>query len=95
MFLRCRYVPLERVFPPTAPKPTPSTSPGVKQEIKTEVKSEPGLSNGTNGASGSNGAAEKGPLHGMKFTIIGESSFRRSLETEDLVKSLKKNSKSH
>ena len=66
-----RYVPLERVFPPSAPKPPAASTSGVKQEVKTEVKSEPGTSNGVNGSS-SNGAGVKGPLHGMKFTIIGQ-----------------------
>ena len=66
-----RYVPLERVFPPSAPKPPAASTSGVKQEVKTEVKSEPGTSNGVNG-SASNGAGVKGPLHGMKFTIIGQ-----------------------
>ena len=71
-----RYSPLDRILPPSTAKPAASNSatPAVKQEVKMEVKSEPGTSNGSNGASTSgSGSTEKGPLHGMKFTIVGMS----------------------
>ncbi len=80
-FLLIRFTAgLERVLPPPTSKPPAAVSPGIKQEVKTETKIEPGVVKGTNGtngasgASGSNGSTQPGPLHGMKFTIVGRKS---------------------
>jgi len=84
-----KYTPLDRVFPPFTGNSAASTSstPVVKQEVKMEVKTEPGTSNGTNGAS-TNGSTEKGPLHGMKFTIVGNLSKVPNIEMKRGIEKL-------
>lgn len=58
-----KYAPLDRIFPPSSNKPKSLTSPQPTTGLKTEVKQENGTTNGEK--------QEKGPLHGMKFTIVG------------------------